>query len=260
MSIRSSRRVRDRYTTADQRPCGRRKRNGIRPRSPEQTKNPYEDDEQRLVREFDKKVHGNGAEDEHEALDEVLDEDLDIFHLPMANRDDGSNVCIAVFLVKITRNEILGAQRYDDFCQTILTRQDRHQKPAFFEDDYGILWRQYPTIHDLEQIVFPETLQTRILDLAHYSKFAGHLGQTRMYRHLRPTYYWPQMTADVNKTVRTCNACAKNRFKLRERTHPSRLFPARNPLEALPIDILDPLTKKKKGYRFFPIVTNDSRS
>ena len=77
-----------------------------------------------------------------------------------------------------------------------------------------------------------------------------------MYRHLRGTYYWPQMAADVYKTVRTCNECAKNRVKLRKRTHPLRLFRARSPLEALSIDILGPLTKTKKGYRFLLVVTD----
>ena len=192
----------------------------------------------------------------HRAVDEVLDEDLDIFDLARAYRDDGRKVHIADVPVKITRDEVLDAQRYDDFCQTILARQDSHRDSAFFEDDYGILRRRHPAIHGLEQIVLPETLRPRILDLAHYSKFAGHPGQTSMYRHLRGTYYWPQMAADVYKTVRTCNACAKNRVKLLKRMHPLRLFPARSPLEALSIDILGPLTKTKKRYRFLLVVTD----
>ena len=95
----------------------------------------------------------------------------------------------------------------------ILARHDRHRESAFFEDDYGILRKRHPTIHGLELIIFPETIRARILDLAQYSKFAGHPGQTLMYRHLRATYYWPQMAAGVYQTLRTCNACAKNRVK-----------------------------------------------
>ena len=233
-----------------------RKQNGIRQRSRKQTTNRYEDDEQRLIRELDQNVHGNDAENEDEALYEVLHKDLDIFDLAMAYRDDGLNVLIADVPVNITRNGVLDAERYGYFCQTILARQDRHRYSAFFEDYSGILRRWHPTIHGLEQIVLPETLRPRILDLAHYSKFAGHSGQTRMYRHLHATYYWPQMAADVYKTVRTCNACAKNRVKLRKRKHPLRLFPARSPIEALPIDILGSLTKTKKGYRFLLVLTD----
>ena len=75
-----------------------------------------------------------------------------------------------------------------------------------------------------------------------------------MYHHVRSTYYWPQMAADIYRTVRTCNACAKNSVKIRNRTHPLRLFPAQRPLEILWIDILGPSTKKKKGHRFLLVI------
>ena len=43
---------------------------------------------------------------------------------------------------------------------------------------------------------------------------------------------------------------------VRKRTHPLRLLPARRPLEAISIEILGPLTKTKKGYRFLLLVTD----
>lgn len=49
-----------------------RKRKGIRQLSRKQTVNTYEDDEQRLVGELEGKVHVKDAEDEDEAIDEVL--------------------------------------------------------------------------------------------------------------------------------------------------------------------------------------------
>ena len=88
-----------------------RKRNGVRQCSRKQMTNPHEDEEQRLMREFDQDLHGNDAEDEYEAVNEVLHEDLNILDLAMAHRDDGRNVCIADVPVKITRNEVLDAQR-----------------------------------------------------------------------------------------------------------------------------------------------------
>ena len=77
-----------------------------------------------------------------------------------------------------------------------------------------------------------------------------------MYHHVISTYYWPKMAADTYRTVQTCNACARNRVKLRKRTHPLRLFPAQRPLESLSIDILGPLTKTKKGHRFLLVITD----
>ena len=93
------------------------RRKGTLLRSLKEATNPYEDDEQHLIREIDQNIHGNDAENEDEALDEVLEEELEIFDLAMAYRGDGHNVRIADVPVKIKRNGFLGAQRYDDFCQ-----------------------------------------------------------------------------------------------------------------------------------------------
>ena len=78
-------------------------------------------------------------ENGHEALDDVLDEDLNIFDLALAYTDDGRDVRIADVPVKLTRNEILEAQRHDDFCQTVLPYQSRKTDSAFNEDEYGLL-------------------------------------------------------------------------------------------------------------------------
>ena len=64
------------------------------------------------------------------------------------------------------------------------------------------------------------------------------------------------MAADIYRTFRTGNECAKNRVKLPKRTHPLRLFPAQHPLERLSIDILGPLTKTKKGNRVLLVITD----
>lgn len=99
---------------------------------------------------------------------------------------------IADVTVKITCDEVLAAKRRNYFWETKVAPQDRQPDFAFFEDDFGILERRHPTINDLGQTFLPETLRQRILELAHLSKFAGHPCQTRMYRHLRVTYYWPK--------------------------------------------------------------------
>ena len=150
--------------------------------------------------------------------------------------------------MKLTRNEILDDQRHDDFCQTVLKRQSRKTESAFYDDEYGILRRRHPTINDVDQIVLTDTLSPRVLDLAHYSKLAGHPGQTRMYLQVRSAYLWPQMAADIYRTVRMCNACAKNHLKLRKRTHPLRLFPAERPLESLSIDMHSRKRRKAIGF------------
>ena len=77
-----------------------------------------------------------------------------------------------------------------------------------------------------------------------------------MHQHIREKYYWPQMATDIYKTIRNCTTCAKNRAKLRKRTHPLRIFSAARPLEFLAIDILGTLKKTKKGHRILLVMSD----
>ena len=191
-----------------------------------------------------------------EVTDDVLDEALDVFDIGIAEQTyETIDVVPADVPAKITIGEILEAQKTDSFCQTVLARQSKRIDSAFFKGPDGLLRRHHPREAGIEQIVLPETLRPRVLQLAHYAKLSGHPGQTRMYYHVRRTYYWPYMAADIFATVRNCTTCAKNRLKLRKRTNPLKLFPATKPLASLCIDIFGPLTKSKKGNVFLLVTT-----
>ena len=207
-------------------------------------------DEERLLTDFQQNHTDHNTTNDDEAIDDVFDEYLDIFDMALAYQDDGRDPSIADVPVRLTKDELLEAQSTDDFCQTVLSRKSRNLCTHFFEGNDGLLRRRHPTDSEIVQIVLPDTLRPRVLDLAHHTTLAGHPGQTRMHRHIRETYYWPQMVTDICKTIRNCTNCAKNRVKLRKRTHPLRIFRATRPAESLAINILGPLTKTREGHRF----------
>ena len=64
------------------------------------------------------------------------------------------------------------------------------------------------------------------------------------------------MAADIYATVRNCSISSKNRLKLLKHTNPLKLFPATKQLASLCIDILGPLQRTKKGYRFLLVITD----
>ena len=47
-------------------------------------------------------------------------------------------------------------------------------------------------------------LREDILEEAHKAPYAMHLGTTKMYRSLRPHYWWPSMKRDVAECVAKC--------------------------------------------------------
>ena len=44
-------------------------------------------------------------------------------------------------------------------------------------------------------------LRRKLLEEAHYSKFAIHPGGTKMYRDLKQNYWWPSMKRDIARFV-----------------------------------------------------------
>ena len=195
--------------------------------------------------------------EEYEGLDDTFDEGLDLFDLDLADAPhELLEVNIADVPTKLTIPEILESQRTDAFCLTVLSRQALKLDTLFYEDDDGSLRRQHPRQSDIKQIDMPESLRPRILKLAHYSRLTGHPDQTRMYQHVRRTYYWPHMAADIYATVRNCSTCVNNRLKLRKRTNPLKLFPATKPLTSLCTDILGTLQRTKNGYRLSLVITD----
>ena len=146
-----------------------------------------------------------------EVMDDVLDDPLDVFDISLAEQTyEPIDVVPADVPTKIIIEEILEAQKTDSFCQTVLARQSKRIDSAFFEGPDGLLRRHHPRETGIEQIALPDTLRPRILQPAHHEKLAGHTGQTRMYYHVRRTYYWLHMAVDIFATVRNCTTCAKN--------------------------------------------------
>ena len=107
------------------------------------------------------------VENNDEALDDVLDEELDLFDVINVYQDDGTRPQVADVQLPLTRDELLDAQRHDDFCQTVLARQSPKIDSAFFEGHDGLLRRRVPNEGDAVQIVAPQTLRPRILHMLH---------------------------------------------------------------------------------------------
>ena len=102
-------------------------------------------DEERLLTEFHQNHIDHNRTNDDEAIDDVLEEDLDIFDMSLAYQDDGPVPSIADLPVRLTKDEILETQSTDNFCQTVLSRQSRNLETHFFEGDDGLLRRQHPT-------------------------------------------------------------------------------------------------------------------
>lgn len=154
----------------------------------------------------------------------------------------------------ISDEEFIRGQSTDDFCQEV-ARTVGLPGSKFDVDNAGCLIRRSDLDGSLQKVV-PKKIQSRILYQMHYPTSAGHPGSTRTYNTMRREYYWRNMMADIQETVRRCVSCAKTRGTTRHHQKKMKLFPSAGPLEFVAIDILGPLPVSTSGNRFVLVVTD----
>ena len=153
----------------------------------------------------------------------------------------------------VTSDELRKLQRNDPVIQEFLYFQNKNLNPTErknlkprvkvmlrkkekFEFKNGILFRKVmlPQKGDTFQLVVPESLSTKVLNLFH-DRF-GHQGENRTYALLHEKYYWVGMKADVSNYVKKCDRCVHAKSPSRKFITPMQFVEASRPLEVLAID------------------------
>ena len=138
-----------------------------------------------------------------------------------------------------------------------------HQAQCFYHKS-GVLmrkWRPRDVPADEEwqvthQIVVPRKHRGEILNLAHESPMAGHLGVNETYSKILNHFYWPHLRKDVSKFCKCCHVCQMV-------GKPNQTIPVA-PLKPIPvcskpfsqviIDCVGPLPKTSLGNQYLLII------
>lgn len=116
----------------------------------------------------------------------------------------------------------------------------------------GILYRKV-SLNDQEvkQLVLPRVQVPTVLKLLHDEM--GHPGRERTTSLIKERFYWPGISADIEKWVSNCDRCVKRK------TQPDRAplvsITTTQPLELICIDFLS-LEQSKGGYQNILVVTD----
>ena len=89
-------------------------------------------DEVRLLTDFQQNYSDYDTTNDDEAIDDVLDEDLDIFDMVLAYQEDGRDPPIADVQGRLTKHELLEAQSTENLCRTVHYRRSRNLDKRFF--------------------------------------------------------------------------------------------------------------------------------
>ncbi|KAL0305050.1 UNVERIFIED_CONTAM: Transposon Ty3-I Gag-Pol polyprotein [Sesamum calycinum] len=115
----------------------------------------------------------------------------------------GGDMLLATMQVKPSlKDKIRDAQEKDSHLQKMKTKVQEGKNNQFIIQDDGMLLNgKHICVPDVEE------LRTEIMHEAHYAPYAMHPGSTKMYRDLRPYYWWPTMKKDVAEFVARCLTC-----------------------------------------------------
>ncbi|KAL0409677.1 UNVERIFIED_CONTAM: Transposon Tf2-11 polyprotein [Sesamum radiatum] len=115
----------------------------------------------------------------------------------------GGDLLLATMQVKPSlKDKIKAAQDKDPYLQKMKTKVQEGKNDQFvIQNDGTLLNGKRMCVPDVEG------LRTEIMHEAHYAPYAMHPGSTKMYRNLRPYYWWPTMKKDVAEFVAKCLTC-----------------------------------------------------
>ena len=124
----------------------------------------------------------------------------------------------------------------------------------------GVLMRKWrpPTASPTDewqvshQIVVPKPYRRDVLNLAHESPLAGHLGINKTYNRVLAHFYWPGLRSDVVKLCKSCHVCQMvGKPNQKPPSAPLKPIPAvGEPFSRVLIDCVGPLPKTKSGNQF----------
>ncbi|KAL2232344.1 UNVERIFIED_CONTAM: Transposon Tf2-11 polyprotein [Sesamum indicum] len=181
----------------------------------------------------------------------------------------GGDILLATIQVMPSlKDKIKDAQAKNPYLQRMKAKVQKGKSDQFIIQENG-------TLFNGKRICVPnvEELSMEIMHEAHYAPYAMHPGSTKMYRDLRPYYWWPTMKKNVAEFVAKCLTCQQ--VKAEHQAPAGKLHPLTIPewkWEKITMDffiglprtfrrhdaiwvIVDRLTK---SAHFLPIYQNDS--
>ncbi|KAI3382150.1 hypothetical protein SNEBB_003688, partial [Seison nebaliae] len=91
--------------------------------------------------------------------------------------------------------------------------EEKQVQNAMFYVEKGVLKRRYipnvPGQNEVTQVVTPKPRRKRIMQLAHESLLAGHMGVKKTEDRVLSNFWWPGIRSDVDRWCKSCDVCQR---------------------------------------------------
>ena len=164
----------------------------------------------------------------------------------------------------VGRTELIKAQKEDPTLKKYWTRLEneernhlKNRQSFYMKVKNGILYRvvmkpQGQVFGEVSQIMVPQCLKERVLQLGHESLMGGHMGMARTEERIVSVFWWKGVSADVQRYVKSCDVCQRMVHKGRvSRVNLGKMPIISEPFERVAVDLVGPLTpKSERGHRW----------
>ncbi|XP_072144216.1 uncharacterized protein conv [Dermacentor andersoni] len=153
--------------------------------------------------------------------------------------------------------ELKGLVEYLEGHTDVVPRAFKRGLSSFTLQNNLLVKKNFSPVRASYLLVVPSALRPEILHALHDDPTAGHLGFSRTLSRIQERYYWPRLTADVARYVKTCRDCQ------RRKTPPTRpagllqpIEPPRRPFQQIGMDLLGPLPMSTSGNKWIVVATD----
>ena len=160
----------------------------------------------------------------------------------------------------VDREKLKQMQRDDKSLQKYWEKDDvvvRGQAENSFEVKGGVLYRVYkhPYVNGgkpLKQVMVPEHLRNRIMELAHGSIMGRHMGIKKTVDKIQSAFYWPGIQGNVTRYCKSCDVCQKTVNKGSVPKVPLEKMPLIDkPFKRVAVDLVGPIgPPSEDGHRY----------
>ena len=170
------------------------------------------------------------------------------------------------------------AQLQDTDISPILNAKEENKKPSSREMQkasaatrhYWIYWdslfmkdgvlvksfKKKDGTGDFQQVIIPEQMKSDILYQMHDSLLAGHMGTKKTKEKLLQRFYWFNLKEEVNRYIRSCDTCARNKRRVKAPKAPIGSLVAGEPWDILATDYVGPLPVTPRGNKYILVMTD----
>lgn len=164
-------------------------------------------------------------------------------------------------VLDLTREEFAAQQKSDSTLQATWEkvregkpRQVKRGGQVNFIEQNGLCYRQFSDTSNLcsKQLIVPKPCRESVMQLAHDSLMAGHLGVRKTTDRVISQFYWPGVLMEIKRFCRSCDVCQRTipkgkvtKVKLGEMPR------IETPFRRVAVDLvgpIEPMTDRKNRY------------